>query len=319
MRKYLLLPLCVFLLSSCPAKGQEVDSLWLSESLDFLLSDDTTTIFKLIDSLLQTDEFDPTSTFSIRLGYNSNVLAAGRTLAIENFGLSQGVSYYHKSGLYADVSGFWSNDFEPKYYLTIASVGYSYLSKKNFSILANYDRYLYVTATDNTYIPYKNSFSISPSFDHKFFSAGITYAYFFGDKSVHRITPVVSAVFEKKLTGKIKRVALLPSFQLLLGNETFTESFLSIPQTRREALENLRLYGKIFPTLEKTHTEFGIMNYAVSLPLSISSNQLNIMINYSYSIPKALPSETLTFSKSSFISATLSYFLQFRQSKKTWQ
>ena len=57
------------------------------------------------------------SQLAVRLSYNSNVLSAGRTLGIENFGLAPGLSYYHKSGLYADVSGYWSKDFDPSYYL----------------------------------------------------------------------------------------------------------------------------------------------------------------------------------------------------------
>ena len=112
----------IMAISSATVHAQEADSVVLSQVEDILSFEDSLSIFTLIDSLLQNAEVE-SSQFGIRLAYNSNVLSAGRTLGIENFGLSSGLSYYHKSGFYGDLSGFWSKDFDPKYYLTIASVG----------------------------------------------------------------------------------------------------------------------------------------------------------------------------------------------------
>ena len=132
----------IMAISAATIHAQEADSLVLSQVEDVLSFEDSLSIFSLIDSLLQNAEIE-VSQFGVRLAYNSNVLSAGRTLGIENFGLSPGLSYYHKSGFYGDLSGFWSKDFDPKYYLTIASVGYIYSFPKVFSIMAGYDRYFY--------------------------------------------------------------------------------------------------------------------------------------------------------------------------------
>ncbi len=64
------------------------------------------------------------SQLAIRIGYNSNVLSAGRTLGIENFGLAPGISFYHISVLFADVTSYWSK--WPNYYK--AWLTYFYLS-----------------------------------------------------------------------------------------------------------------------------------------------------------------------------------------------
>src|SRR5688572_2481757 len=91
--------LFILILSApCVTYAQRADSLLTKAALT---SQDTLSIVDLIDSLLMLED-DLSSQFAVRVGYNSNVLSAGRTLGIENFGLAPGISYYHKSGLYAD-------------------------------------------------------------------------------------------------------------------------------------------------------------------------------------------------------------------------
>lgn len=318
MKSLRLLFLTLFLSTSSALQAQDVDSLLLGDDLDFLINGDSLSVFSLLDSLLNID-VDLHSQLAFRLGYNSNVIAAGRTLGIENFGLAPGISYYHKSGLFADVSGFWSRDFDPAYYLTIASVGYSPIISKKFGIMATYDRYFYNTNTEDAYIPYKNTTSLNASFDHRWLNTGVTYSFYFGDKNVQRIIPSVGATFEIKKKALIKRIAILPTFYLLLGDEIFYSTEVLIPRTRIEALYNYRTYGKVFPTLVTEKREFGLMNYSFTLPVSISIGKTNLLLTYVYSIPKALPSETLTFSESSFITASFSWLPTFKSRKSTWQ
>jgi hypothetical protein len=318
MKAIRLLLITLFLSTSSALCAQDVDSLLLGDDLDFLISGDSLSVFALIDSLLNAG-VDNRSQLAFRLGYNSNVIAAGRTLGIENFGLAPGISYYHKSGLFADVSGFWSKDFAPSYYLTIASAGYSQVIFKKFSLMATYDRYFYNTNTEDAYIPYKNATTLNGSFDHRWLNTGLTYSFYFGDKNVQRIIPSVGATFEIKRKSLIKRVAILPTFYLLLGDEIFYNTEVLIPRTRQEALDNFRMYGKVFPTIVTEKREFGLMNYSFTLPVSISIGKTNLLITYVYSIPKALPSETLTFSESSFITASLSWLPVFKSRKSPWQ
>lgn len=310
--------LTLFLSMSCTIQAQDIDSLLLGDELDFLISGDSLSVFALIDSLLNTD-VNPKSQLAMRLGYNSNVIAAGRTLGIENFGLAPGITYYHKSGLFADVTGFWSKDFDPSYYLTVTSLGYSYILSKKFSIMATYDRYFYHTNTEEAYIPYKNAASVNGSFDYKWLNTGLTYSFYFGDKNVQRIIPSIGATFQLKKKTLIKRIAFLPTFYLLLGDEIFYSTEVLIPRSRLEALYNYRTYGKVFPTLVTEKREFGLMNYSFTFPVSISVSKVNLLLTYVYSIPKALPSETLTFSESSFLTASISWLPEFKPRKRSWQ
>src|SRR5688572_27933673 len=98
--------LCLFICSASYGQllAQDADSLLRapSDSLSQLSTEsalsysDSLNIFNLIDSLLTLEENVINSQLGLRWNYNSNVLYAGQTLGINNFGLSPGVSFYHK-------------------------------------------------------------------------------------------------------------------------------------------------------------------------------------------------------------------------------
>lgn len=285
----------------------------LSQVETDLTFEDSLAIFDLIDSVLQQGDLDR-SQLALRLSYNSNVLSTGRTLGIENFGLSPGISYYHKTGLYADVSGYWSKDFDPSYYLTVASLGYMHDFTKHFSLLAGYDRYFYVVGEGN-YVPYTNSLSVTPVFELKPLALSATYSFYFGDANAHRIMPGINVILEKKKFINIERVAITPSFFMLLGNEVLTEVEFIAPRNRIEGLFNLKQYNSWYKPVQKERNVFGVMNYAISVPLSITHKNWGFTFSYTYNIPKALPGEPLTISESSYLSGSLTYFISLKRNK----
>lgn len=291
---------------SLAAHGQISDSV----SIDIersLTSEDSLSIFTLIDSLLELSEALDQSQLALRLGYNSNVLSAGRTLGIENFGLAPAISYFHRSGVFFDLTAYYSKDFKPNYYLTVASAGYMKDLSKNFSVMASYDRYFY--HIDNGYIPYSNTLSFTPVFDWGPASLSATYSFYFGDQVAHRILPALSVTFAKTSVWKIDRISVSPTAYALFGNETITTLEYKAPQTVREALQNLRMYGTRFSPVLNDQNVFGVMNYALTLPLRVSINQWSLSVSYTYNIPKALPGEPFALENSTFLSASLMYVL----------
>ena len=293
--------------------AQNADSVLLSDVETELTFEDSLSIFELIDSWLLQGDLNA-SQLAVRLSYNSNVMSTGRTLGIENFGLAPGISYYHKSGLYADVSGYWSKDFDPAYYLTVASVGYMHDFSKHFSVIAGYDHYFYNVGKDN-YVPYSKAFSITPTLEFQPLILSTTYSFYFGDAYAHRILPGLTVMLEKKKWLAIDRIAINPSFYVLFGNEMLTELEYVPPQTPLEGLQNFRKYGTRFRLVERTKNVFGIMNYAISVPLSLSHKNWSFSFSYTYNIPKALPGEPLTLSESSYLAGSLTYFIKLSKNK----
>lgn len=311
--------LCLIIWSAsfCQLRAQDADSLLQLPNDTILSYSDSLSIFQLIDSLITLEASTPGSQMAVRLAYNSNVISAGRTLGIDQFGLSPGISYYHKSGLFADLSSFWSNDFEPEYYLTILSTGYMHAFSKQFSFIASYDRYFYNTNVEDEFIPYKNALTISPFLDLKYFSFRSDYAYYFGDKSVHRIMPSMSFNLTKKGFLKIDNITFSPSVYVLFGNETLVDIELTFPTSFLERIRFLIDYGTPYKVVIQEYNVFGLMNYSFSLPLTVNHRNWNFNLSYTYTIPKALEGETLLLSESGFLTAGVTYYIDLKRNKVT--
>lgn len=299
--------------SFCQLQAQDTDSLLLQLPADSIFSySDSLSIFNLIDSLLTLEEAKPHSRMAVRLAYNSNVMYTGRTLGIDQFGLAPGVAYYHKTGLYADVSAFWSQDFDPKYYLTILSAGYLHTFSSKFSIIASYDRYFY--NLDDEFVPYTNGLNFSPILDFKYVAFQCDYTFYFGESYVNRVMPSFGIILEKKNIWGLDRVSFTPAVYLLFGDESFTD--ILIPSTAAEWIQaRMRLQQGLPWYQTNTYREFGLMNYSFSIPLNIQFKNFNMFVSYVYSIPKALPSETLLLPESGFLAAGITYYINFGRTK----
>lgn len=304
--------LITFILSTAciSTYAQEVDSLFLHEELT---SDDSLSIFRLIDSLMTLESIEQ-SQLVARLNYNSNVLSAGRTLGIEQFGVSPGISYYHKTGLFADVTSYWSNDFDPKLYLTTASLGYMHIFSKRFSAITSFDHYFY-HQQDDSFLPYTNAITVSPSVDFKFLSFRLDYSFYFGDAYANRIMPSLTVKLRKTNILGFDRISIYPSCYVLFGDETITELSLVPPSSLRELAYNLEHYNMRFSPKTTERIVFGVMNYSFSLPVNFTLKNWLINVSYTYSIPVALEDEPLTLEESGFISAGISYFISMKPVK----
>lgn len=261
---------------------------------------DSLQIFSLIDSLINLPAPSFRSQLVARLGYNSNVVSASRTLGFNQFGLAPGIAYYHKTGLYADIIGYWSQEYDPSYYLTVGSAGYMNSPTSWWSLIAEYNHYLYSNISEDVYIAYKNSVGISNFFDVNRFTFRLDYQFYFGDKVAHRINPVVMINFEKSQWGKIDRLAFYPMVSVLFGSEQITET-LPYAQTYLQIIYRLRRSLPLY--YEQTTTEFGVLNYSFVAPLALTINQWTFLVSYTYNIPKALPGETINLINNGYLSA----------------
>ncbi|MBX2916829.1 MAG: hypothetical protein KF856_16290 [Cyclobacteriaceae bacterium] len=306
---------CLIILASVcsiSARSQQTDSLLINDpylaELDSLIAHGDTGFLSLIDSLLNLPTPKLKSQLVMRLGYNSNVVAASRTLGFNQFGVAPGISYYHKSGLYADYTGYWSKEYDPRYYLTVLSGGYMASPTLWWSIMGEYNRYIYAGLGEDEYVPYKNSAGVSNFLDIKWVTLRLDYQLFFGDKTAHRINPSIMLNLEKRKLGRIDRIAFYPTASVLYGSEQITEL---IPYARTyvgiiyRVRRNLPLY------YEQETTRFGVLNYSFSAPISVSVNNWTFLVSYTYNIPQALPGEPITLESSGYISASISKRIEF--------
>lgn len=186
---------------------------------------DTIGIFSLFDSVLSLAAIKPPSEFNVRLGYSSNVTNGGRDFGINQYGLAPGISFYHNTGLFADVSGFWNSEFDPKYNITVATLGYLGNKGKYWSYSGSYEKWIYhADKSEISEVP-NNSISASINFNYKYLNLGLDYSYFFGGTEAHRLNSSIGAIFKTKKLLKNAVVSFQPSFSLLYGNQNVIVQF----------------------------------------------------------------------------------------------
>jgi len=285
--------------------AQEPDSLLLSSDpvlaeLDSILnSPDSLSILGLIDSLLALTE--ERSQIAVRFGYNSNVIASPNTVNINKFGLSPGVSYFHKSGLYADLASYWSNQYDPELYLTVPSVGYLVLPTSKWSILTEYSHYFYnkpdsikgTGTTTNT--PYTNNLYISNYLDLGMVTGRLDYSLLFGQQTGNRFYAAIGLDLMKKKWLGMERVRFFPTVGLLYGNETVV-TYVEQPRLRR--------------ITEVKTKPWGILNYSLSAPITLSWSHWTFLASYTYNFPQPLPGEMLDLSHSGFVTFTITRYFE---------
>lgn len=321
------------------------DSLSYQEQWALLETElDSFSLFLAIDSLLNS-EFIPPSEFNFRLSYNSNVSSAGRNYGIDQHGFSPGISYYHKSGLFGDVSGFWNSDSDPKYSLTTLSLGYLKTLNKNWTIGADYERW-FVNESTTTF---ENNLGVNSNYSFGPIDLGVDYSFLFGEETGSRLIGNLSTTL-KLGTGLLgfTRVSLTPTLSVIYGHDivtTFTttdnRNVIRLLQlvalepeerdlvllamvangnlTQQQAIRLRNRINNLSPAQEQRllenafipsdNKEFGLLNYSFSLPITLSSKRSFLMFSYSYSVPISLPGETATFDPIGFFSVSYNYRL----------
>jgi len=317
--------IALLVIAACSAsRAQELDSLLkndpvIAEFDSLINSEDSLSLFQLIDSIILLPDAGliEKSQMAIRLGYNSNAVAASRTLGFNQFGLAPGVSFYHKSGLYADATGYWSSEYEPNYYLTVLSGGYMKTVGKHWTFLAEYSHYFYSDQGDGVRVPYTNNMGMSNFIEFGPFNFRLDYSLYFGEKTAQRITPGVFLNLEKRNWHGLKRIAFFPSANVLFGSEEVTTY---VAETRQYAtkplviryLENHGISNNYTYYKEVNKKEFGVMNYSLSAPASVALKNWTFLLSYTYNFPKALKGEELSISDGGYLSFSITRYLNFK-------
>ncbi|MFN6088843.1 MAG: hypothetical protein ACK47E_08865 [Cyclobacteriaceae bacterium] len=284
------------------------DSLSLSQ-LDSIFSyADSLSIFTMIDSLLKRQS-EIGSSLVVRTGFNSNIISAGRTIGVNQYGATAGLSYYHKTGLFLDLSSYWSQEYNPNLYLTIASLGYLKMISKHYSFLASYDRLIYNNTDINVENPLTNMVGLSNFIDFKPVTLRLDYSLYFGQQTAHRLTPGIVLSFRKYDFLGLDRISFTPAYQILFGSATITSIQLG-------QQPSVRLSRRLPQFQQVNRDEFGLMNYALTLPLRVTKKNWSLTASYTYNWPVALPGEDSTLPENSFISLTLSKLFNFTPRSK---
>lgn len=317
----------------------ELDELFAEDSLGLDLFLQTDSLLQLMSSGFHS--------LSIRGSFTSEVLTSGRDLGFSQNGLISGISYYHPSGIYGEITGFMNSEYSPQYYLTDLGAGYMW-SNNRWMLQAGHNFMFFDESVD--WLFDKNA-QASVYHQRKSWEAGLDYRFMYGRESAHRITGTAASRLTWQ-TGWIDRITLIPSVAVQWGNASiiyFRQSETPLadlygiittneayPDLQRDELRKLAflLYrerylravqllsengytqediSNLFLDFESSQynvtNSFGLMNMALNLGLSLSKGPVNLYLNYSYNFPQALPGEDLTYEENDYLSISLFYTL----------
>ena len=228
---------------------------------------DSMGIFNLFDSVLNLPKVQPTSDLNVRFGYSGNVLTAGRNFGLDQHGISPGISFYHKSGFFADLSGYWNSEFSPSYALTLITAGYLKPLSKNFSLSINYENWFFNLSEEYESAEGINkSFGGSLSFLYNHWFATLDYSYLFGEGSSHRVITALVRQVKIPAFWKFDKISISPSFSTVFGNEDIVIQF------EGNLREELR-------TNEYLRQEFGSAEFRADLNSLLSDVEFLIVRN----------------------------------------
>ncbi|MGF1636062.1 MAG: hypothetical protein ACFCUU_03245 [Cyclobacteriaceae bacterium] len=278
---------------------------------------DSLGFLSLIDSLLKMED-QKYSVISIRTGYVSNIVNAGRSFGVNQFGLNTGTSYYHHSGFFVDLAAFWNSQFEPAFGPVITTAGYMGEIKPWWTIVASYDHFFqrdvksfeesdeWVEQYLSTLYPtLNNALNLSQMLNHKKFFANLDYTFLFGQQTAHRIMGNFSGNLILRDKWIFDRIRFMPGVNILLGNATVTNFRIDSVRIGRS-----RRFRDVL--VMEQNNAFGLMNYGFTTPLSLSIGKYSMMLSYQYNKPVSLPGERLDTQSNSYVSLALIYNLMIK-------
>ena len=98
------------------------DYLKLDSLLLWEIEHDSSSLLAILDDILADNYLK--SQLVVRAGYTSDIVNAGRDYGVQQYGLNAGIAFYHKTGFFADISGYYNSDILPNYNTTITTIGY---------------------------------------------------------------------------------------------------------------------------------------------------------------------------------------------------
>lgn len=162
---------------------------------------------------------EKTHFLTARVRYTNKALFAGRDFGVNQSMLMPSVSYLHKSGLYADFTGYAYSQSSPKYQFSNVSVGYMGFLGTRFLYSAEYGRS--ISSTQEVPNVLANSLALQGSFTHKKLVASFNYSFYFDNsQSSHLLIPSVGLNLSTKKVGFIDKISFMPSINAVFGNSS---------------------------------------------------------------------------------------------------
>ena len=250
-----------------------------------------------LDSTLTTNSItspsEDYSELSLRVSFLNRALSYGRDFGINQSALTASATYFHKTGMFAALTGYWYSEADPNYNLTLLSLGYGGDFTDNWSYTVGYDRYFFNGGSGLI----SNGLNIFTNYDFGHINVSASYGYMFGQEKAHNASLNVAGFWKIKNVGFIDKITFTPNVSMLFGTESvplgnFNER-LFVRATQR-AWTKRRAANNRLPLAQQTNAtknQFGLMAWNFAVPVRFTVGLLRLGITWNYVIPITLPNE----------------------------
>jgi hypothetical protein len=286
MKKKLTLLLCLFVFYV--SFSQEATP---KESKTDALIDDLLEQNQIIDSFLAS--YSKYQFLYLTVNYNDDTYFSGRDIGIDQYNISPRITYLHYSGLYGSVSGIYYSEFDPKWDLTTATIGYgkNFGKKKTYRYSVSYSRYFYNNGIDNLFT---NDISASIGIKNKKRTLGtsLSGSYLFGNDESFQVASSSFVAFNLFKTTKTK-LDFKPQISLVAGKQTV------------ELARSYMRFGQLFTEYSENDV-FSLINTQLGFPLEFSYNSFDVGVGYTINFPTAIGDES-DLKSTGFFNVSMSY------------
>lgn len=160
------------------------------------------------------------SALVISLDGSSRSFYLAREFGNKALSLEPEITYSHKSGVYATISGFYLNQgTAPRYAFTDVAIGYEGEVTPRWNYSAALDRLYFTPAQRNNAeaAPIRNGFEAYTNYRLGPITLGANYNYFFGGKTAHVLTTTLGALFKKEHWRGVDTITLEPYWDVFFG------------------------------------------------------------------------------------------------------
>ena len=262
-------PFLLFLLALClpaiNAQEEKLDSL-----LEVILFEDE----ELVSLLTEKTNFQ---FLYARTQFENQSYFTGRDIGIEQQNYSAQLSYFHSAGISAGVGTIWYSQFDPRLYATTLMLGYSgnFGKSNDYRYRSSYNRYFFSNTDSVDSHAFNNAFALGATIDKGLIGTRLDLSLLTGEETAAQLSWDLFLDITLIKLGTFDRIKFEPEVSFFLGKEIVAYYELGSPGQNQEYLQ-------------VADSEFGLLNTAIRIPLSIDYKNFDLEIGYNINLPHSM-------------------------------
>lgn len=211
-----------------------------------------------------------------RTHFENRSYFAGRDIGIEQQNYSAQLSYFHSAGISAGIGTIWYSQFNPRLYATTVMLGYSgKLGKSNdYRFRSSYNRYFFSEMDSIDSHAFSNAFALGATVDKGFFGTRLDLTLLTGEEIASQVSWDLYLDITLIKLGAYDRIKIEPEVSFFLGKEIVAYYELGSPGQNQEYI-----------LVEDS--DFGLLNMAFRLPLTIDFKNIDLEFGYNVNLPNS--------------------------------